>query len=150
MDKIWLDTFCVAEPNILLYQISFSCCWLGEVIVTKDGTGCYISAKTNQYDWRWTARERFRILLSNEAVACLLGMVWCTLDATVSTLNYFQACWSKKLVLGHIMNILLHSLGQAVSENIHFSDSVWALPTVRPILPALNRIFSCTAFPLIQ
>ena len=36
----------------------------------------------------------------------LLGMVWRRFDATVSVPNYCQACWSKKLLLGHIINIL--------------------------------------------
>jgi len=50
----------------------------------------------------------------------------------------------------HIINILSHYLGRAVQENIRFSASVLALPTVGPILPALNRIFSYTALPLVQ
>jgi len=41
--------------------------------------------------------------------------------------------------------ILWHSLGRPVQENILFSASVLALPTVGPILPALNRIFPCTS-----
>jgi len=37
---------------------------------------CSFSAKANGYDWKWTVRERFKVLLSNETVAFLLGMVW--------------------------------------------------------------------------
>ena len=64
------------------------------------------SAKANGYDWKWTAREHFKVLLSNETVAFLLGMVWWSFDATVSIPNYCQACWLKKLMLGHIMELV--------------------------------------------
>ena len=77
-------------------------------------------------------------------------MVWRGFDITVSVPNYCKARWSKKLVLGHIINLFSHSLGRAVQENIWFSASVSALPTVGPILPASNQILSCTALPLVQ
>jgi len=80
---------------------------------------CSFSAKTNGYDWRWTARESFLVLSSNETV----GMVWHSFDTTTSVPNYCQACWSKKLALGHIINTLLHFLGQAVQKNIQFLAS---------------------------
>jgi len=56
---------------------------------------CSFSAVVKPIDWRWTAREHFKVLLSNETVACLLEMVWRSFDATIST---------PKLVLGHITN----------------------------------------------
>ena len=61
-------------------------------------------------------------------------------DTTVSHPNSCQAHQSKKLALDDSVpyNILLHSLGQAVQENIRFPASVLALPMIGPILPALN------------
>jgi len=46
---------------------------------------CSFSAKANGYDWKWTVKERFKVLLSNETVAFLHGMVWRSFDTTVST-----------------------------------------------------------------
>ena len=152
---IWLDTFRVPELNIgSAFRVPGMgvADWVESLLpkVALAVASCFFSAKANGYDWKWTARERFKVLLSNETVAFLLGMVWRSFDATISVPNCCQARWLKKLVLGHIKNILSHSLGRAVQENIRFSSSLLALPMVGPILPALNRIFSCTALPLMQ
>jgi len=118
---MWLDTFCVAELNIC--HISFHMTWMGVADWVESHSpkmalavaSCSFAAKANWYDWRrWTAREHFRVLLSNETVAYLLKGV----DATFSTPSYCQAHQSKKLVLGcncnkHIVSLLrLGSTGE--------------------------------------
>ena len=48
--------------------------WLPKMALAV--ASCPFSAKANGYNWKWTVRERFKVLLSNETVAFLLGMVW--------------------------------------------------------------------------
>ena len=92
--------------------------WLPKMALAV--ASCSFSAGANGYNSKWTARECFKVLLSNETVAFLLGMVWHSFDATVSIPNYCQAHWPTKPVPGHIINTVSHSLGRAVQENIRF------------------------------
>jgi len=87
-----------------------------------------------------SARERFGVLFQMKLQPASSQYVAHMFDTTVSHPNSCQAHQSKKLALDDSVpyNILLHSLGQAVQENIRFPASVLALPMIGPILPALN------------
>jgi len=94
------------------------------------------SVKANRYDW-----EHIKVL-GSETAGCHLRMgstyVW-----------HYHFLWELELLLGPLIEeastgwqrvLYQHSLGRAVQENIQFSTSVLALPTVGPVLPALNRL----------
>ena len=55
------------------------------------------------------SKRALQIFIIQRNCSLPLGMVWHSFDATVSVPNYCQACWSKKLVLGHIIIALLRS-----------------------------------------
>ena len=128
----WTEYFAVSVQNFAWPEWALLIRWSHSY---QDGTGCCyrctcscsFSVKANGYDWKWTARERFKVLLSNETVAFLLRMVWCSFGTTVSVLNYCQARWSKKLVLGYYNKYIIALLRSG--SNIYIDPALKCMHT---------------------